>query len=173
MRFNTHAVISHEIYRSAELSKKQFAAIIQQNHLKSIINLRGAQLNQTWYQNEIAISKHFDVKHYDLHLPPNGLPTLHQLKALITLIQDAPKPLLLHCRASADRTGLASAISLILFTHDSINTVLKQISWHYLVFAPDSIGKMVMPLYINWLNQHNKINSRKNFLHWIQQLQAL
>jgi protein tyrosine/serine phosphatase len=35
-----------------------------------------------------------------------------EVRALLQVMRDAPKPLLIHCRAGADRTGIAAALFL-------------------------------------------------------------
>jgi protein tyrosine/serine phosphatase len=53
-----------------------------------------------------------------------------QLAKLTDALRDAPKPLLIHCRAGSDRTGLASAIYVA--THGgSYHDAQKQLSLYY------------------------------------------
>jgi protein tyrosine/serine phosphatase len=45
-----------------------------------------------------------------LALSANTELDLKQVADLVEALRDAPKPLLIHCRAGSDRTGLASAL---------------------------------------------------------------
>jgi protein tyrosine/serine phosphatase len=47
---------------------------------------------------------------------------------LIALMRDAPKPILIHCLAGADRTGLASVIYLQQIAHIDEDTAEWQLS---------------------------------------------
>jgi len=40
------------------------------------------------------------------------------MEELVALMKKAPKPLLVHCKAGADRTSLASALYLYALKHD-------------------------------------------------------
>jgi len=46
-------------------------------------------------------------------------------------MRDAPKPLLIHCKAGADRTGLASALYLGALEHQTRETAGWQLSILY------------------------------------------
>ena len=37
---------------------------------------------------------------------------MNQVNQLVAIMRDAPKPILIHCKAGADRTGLATALYL-------------------------------------------------------------
>ncbi len=167
-----HTVIPHQIYRSRQLSKQQFAKAIDQYKLKSILNLRGAHPGTAWYDNEIQISKQEMVHHYNVALNSTRLPTPKQFQRLVNIIETAPRPLLIHCESGVDRSGLASAISLIL-ANQPLQDAQKQISWEYFVLKPDSTGKQFMALYKKWLMRNNTASSKKNFLQWLNQYEGL
>jgi protein tyrosine/serine phosphatase len=50
---------------------------------------------------------------------------------LIAVMRDAPKPLLIHCQAGADRTGLASALYLAAIAGKSEQVAEGQLSLRY------------------------------------------
>lgn len=162
----THTVISHEVYRSAQLSPHRLHHYIETRQIKSIINLRGMQDHSAWYLKEVAMSTSMGVKHYDLALPSHRIPSVAELRALVYLLMQAPKPTLLHCLGGADRTGFASAVAMILTDH-SLSQSEQQVSIKHLVLSPHSIGLMVFPYYKTWLNENHLSHSRDNFLAWV------
>ena len=88
-------------------------------------------------------------------------PSIVKLRKLVNILRTAPKPILIHCKAGADRTGLASAIVLIL--HDySIQKVTYQYSYHDLALSFNSAGKLVIPYYLCWLKRHHLKRLRKS-----------
>ncbi|SFV90755.1 hypothetical protein MNB_SV-4-797 [hydrothermal vent metagenome] len=93
-------------------------AYIQKYHIRSIINLRGVS-NEKWYKDELRISKENNVTHYDFGISDRRVIPLAKMDVLVTLMQQAPKPLLVHCKVGADRTSLASALYLYAIKHDS------------------------------------------------------
>jgi protein tyrosine/serine phosphatase len=172
LRNNIHTVIPQQVYRSAQLSPQKLDSVIKQYHIKAVINLEGSS-QETWYINEVQTTKDADVTLYSIKLPAKGLPPVQQFKQLVQILSDAPKPLLIHCKNGADRTGLASAIILILDAQASLTTANQQIAWWYGAISPDSIGRKVMPMYQNWLNKNNLAHNRTNFLTWVNQVTVM
>ncbi|WP_284317185.1 tyrosine-protein phosphatase [Labrys miyagiensis] len=112
LRGNLHEVVASEAYRSAQLSDSQLSYYATAHVLKSIINLRGANPYAAWYKREIVAAKELGIAHYDFKMSANRLLPTDTADELIKRMHDAPKPLLIHCQAEADRSGLAAAIYL-------------------------------------------------------------
>ncbi len=160
-------VIPHQVYRSAQLSKRDFEHYIPRYHIKSVINLRGSNPGQPWYDDEMKAMKDTGTVHYDLAMPVRGTLSAEQLRALVNILNQAPRPVLIHCRHGIDRTGFASSIVIILSGEPSLWKAKLQDS--YLYFAVDSrtIGHSVLPAYEAWLKENHKTNSREAFLEWV------
>ena len=107
---NFHAITPGEAYRSAQLDADELKHYIRKFNIKSIINLRGKRIGHSWYREELRVSKQLNCRHYDLSIPPDKSPSPAQIKKLLQLFASAPRPVLFHCRAGADRTGLAAAL---------------------------------------------------------------
>jgi len=109
---NVHVVEEGKLYRSAQLDRNQFEQIIAKYGIKSILNLRGADPGQSWYENEISISKTLEVKHFDYGISASDVVPTEQANEILQIVRDAPKPMLIHCQAGADRSGLVAALFL-------------------------------------------------------------
>lgn len=107
---NINVVEQGQLYRSGQLDKAQFQRIIKQDGIKSILNLRGDNHTQPWYQDEIAVSQALDVKHFDYGIGASKFVTSKQIDEILAIVRDAPKPLLIHCQGGADRSGLVAAL---------------------------------------------------------------
>jgi protein tyrosine/serine phosphatase len=166
---NIHTVINKRIYRSGQLTAPELRQLIDKKHIQSIVNLRGTDV-EPWFKQEEQVAREKHIKYYILGLSPHTLPSTTKLKRLVKILEQAPRPVLIHCKAGADRTGLASAISLILFDDASLKKAKEQYSLYYLVTSPTSVAKLVIPHYETWLKRHRKTSNRQNFLAWVNQL---
>ncbi|MCL4478584.1 MAG: dual specificity protein phosphatase family protein [Deltaproteobacteria bacterium] len=107
---NFHAITRNEAYRSAQLDKNELKHYIRRYNIKSIINLRAKRVNEHWYKTEIEASKTYNVTHYDIPLSAEHEPDVQEINQLIHIFRIAQRPVLMHCKAGADRSGLAAAI---------------------------------------------------------------
>jgi protein tyrosine/serine phosphatase len=107
---NFHVVVTGEAYRSGQMNAEQLTHVIQEYGIKSILNLRGENPATSWHKTEIATAEKLNVSHYDRSLGSGTPLTLEQMDDLVTLLQQAPKPILIHCLGGADRSGLVSAL---------------------------------------------------------------
>lgn len=166
---NVHTVIPDQVYRSAQLTPEQLQTLITQDHLRSIIDLAPGMFA---HAQELVVSHDHHVAHYDLQLHAYSLPSVADLKTLVVLLDTAPRPLLIHCHSGVDRTGLASAIVLILTPNTPVYKIKLQYSWLYLALSPNSVGKLVLDRYFQWLEQNGRSSSPENFQDWLRQLQT-
>lgn len=109
---NFHPVIAGELYRSAQPSAKDISRYAKEEGIKSIINLRGGNPTDDWYREELAASEAAGITHYDFRMKASRELTDDQAQELVVLMHEAPKPLLIHCKSGADRSGLAAALYL-------------------------------------------------------------
>ena len=167
---NFYAVIPNVAYRSGQLTEHRYNVYIRQYKIKSIINLRGAAPDMPWYQMEERIVQKTGVKHYDIPMSALGTNSPETLALLMKTLDEAPKPVLIHCWHGADRTGFASASALILFTNTSLQQAKQQISYKYGAVSNETTGKVEFDYYEEWLVAHHYESSREHFLQWIQQL---
>ena len=160
---NFHSVIPGQVYRSAELTPNELIEKIHANHIKSVINLRGENKSDDWYQSEFQTLQALQIPLYNVRLSSYDLPSQALLLQLIDTIKSAPKPTLIHCASGADRTGLASAI-VILLSNGSIDEAKNQTSWRYGAIRPNSAGKLFFENYTQWLTDHQiKVSTSKTF----------
>ena len=84
------------------------------------------------------------------------------------LLLARPKPLIFHCEGGADRTGMAAAISVILFEKNPTKwEIERQASWHYNAISPDTVGYQVLQNYFAWLAKNHYALSKAHFLQWV------
>ncbi len=136
---NFHEVIAGEFYRSAQPSAQDLERYVARYGIKSVINLRGGNVRDAWYNEEMAAIKALGLNYRAFPMKAARELSEAEAQQLIDLMRDAPKPLLIHCRAGSDRTGLAAALYLAAITKSSKQEAAYQLGMRY--------GHM--PFYIN------------------------
>ncbi len=100
-------------YRSAQMSGGLLKAVIKRLDIKTIINFRGANPDEEWYQDEIAACEELSVAHYDFSWSMSNLPDPESLARYVSLVDDVERPILVHCAGGTHRAGVAAAVYLL------------------------------------------------------------
>ena len=121
---NFHKV-NKNLYRSGQPDKDEFFSLYTFNGIRSVLNLRENNSDK----DEInAINRNWNnaVTLYEIPLD-TGKITEDDLYKILTVIRDAPKPLLIHCWHGSDRTGCAVAASRIIFENWSVEDAVSEL----------------------------------------------
>jgi protein tyrosine phosphatase (PTP) superfamily phosphohydrolase (DUF442 family) len=118
---NFHTVSTGRLYRSAQMNAATLSSAIQAHGIKTIINLRGSSADEEWYQTETNTARLLGTQHYDFSLSASREVMDEEIEQILAVMASAPKPLLIHCKSGADRTGLLSALYLYRFEGKSAN----------------------------------------------------
>lgn len=130
---NFSTVERGKLYRSRQPPPKMLVYYIKKYGIRTIINLRGAN-TQTWYRTEAEIAKRMNVRLYNLKMSAKVLPSKENLLKLLKIYEAAEKPILIHCKSGADRTGEAAALWNLEQQHQSKQKAMKQLSINFLHF---------------------------------------
>ena len=125
---NFHAITPGEAYRSAQLDRDELEYYIPKYHIKSILNLAGKKSSDQHYRDEIEVCRQLHIAHYDLRLAADRKPSRVKIERLIAILKTAPRPVMVHCKAGADRTGLAAAIWKVIVDQEPRSRAKKQLS---------------------------------------------
>ena len=128
---NLHAVNAGILYRSAQLSKAETRWAVREYGIKSVLNLRGANAGSPWYDDEIAASGELDLAHFDYPLSAKRFVTGREIAEILDIVRKAPKPLLIHCKSGADRSGLVAALYRFAETGASAAEADRELSLVY------------------------------------------
>ncbi len=144
IRNNFHEVVEGKVYRSAQPSPEQLADYVDTYGIRTIINLRGKSSGE-FYQATHATARRLGVPCHDVRLTATSLPSVPELRKLIDLLESAPRPILVHCRDGADRTGVASVMAEMAVGGSSFREARDQLSIRYLHIDhdPNHIGELV------------------------------
>jgi protein tyrosine/serine phosphatase len=128
---NFYEIEAGKYYRSAQLSGVQLEDYIKKHNIKTVINLRGENRGESWYRAEEETSRRLNVGLINISMSANRLPHREDLIKLLDAFKDAPRPLLVHCQAGADRTGEATAIYQMLYMGKPKAEAMKMLSIRY------------------------------------------
>ena len=119
------------LYRSGQLSAARLATFVRDHGVKTVINLRGEHPGSAWYDAEVIATGKAGAQYVSIRMSANHQPDQAMLKALVTTLQTSQAPMLIHCDAGADRSGLASALYELAVMHRSASEAERQLSFRF------------------------------------------
>ena len=108
--FNLHAVENGMVYRSGQMPADELARLVKTAGIRTVINLRGEHVGQDWYDEESQRARIMGVSLVNYPISSQSQLTDLQMNEISAAIRKAEKPVLIHCLAGSDRTGLACAL---------------------------------------------------------------
>jgi hypothetical protein len=95
------------------------------------------------------------------------VPAVHQL---VEILDRSEYPILFHCHKGADRSGMASAIALLLCTDTPLAEARSQLSPVYGHLPLGRTGNIdrFFDLYAEWLQARGEAHSRAAFRRWVE-----
>ena len=147
---NFHPITPGEAYRSAQLDQDELEYYIRKFEIRSVINLRGKNDGESWYREETATCRKLDVRHYDLGLSADKAPSSRKIEKLLRIFRIAPRPVLVHCKAGADRSGLAAALWKVVIDGAPKSVAREHLSIRYghMPFGPTQVLDVFLE---NWV----------------------
>jgi hypothetical protein len=160
---NIHTVDPHRVYRSAELTGRNLDDVLAADHIRTVLNLRGGDSRNAWYRSERAECDRYHANHVDITLSARHLPDPAKLDAVMQTFDSAPYPILVHCQAGADRTGLVSTLYLNIYGHVPLDQAEGQeLTWRYGHFSFGETHAMN-----DFFNLYRKTGNGMDLRSWI------
>lgn len=160
---NFHTVTEGKVYRSAQLDGPGFTEQIEKHGLRTIVRLRGGAPGDPGYDAEAGAAAAAKVALVQIPMSARRYPSREQLLAIWDTFERAEYPMLIHCRAGADRTSLASALYVLQSTGD-LAAARAQIG---LIYGHTGWGTnrldRVFDMYERW-------HGRMDFRTWVETL---
>ena len=132
--------VDEGIYRSAQMTPWRLRKVIEKYEIRSILNLRA--VDNYLYKKEAEICKELGVEYKVYSIASRTLPKSHEVKELANLLETLPKPILIHCKAGADRTGFVATLWLILRGISPDEAMKSELKWQYAYFPLGKAGKI-------------------------------
>ena len=137
---NFRVIEADRAYRSAQLDAESLRLVIDEHKIKTIINLRGVNESNYWYQQERAVTEETGVVLANVRMSANAMPSRDTLLLLYDTLTTAEHPVLIHCKSGADRTGAAAAIWRMVVNGEPKTEAQRELSplyGHFAMATPD------------------------------------
>src|SRR5208283_699537 len=168
---NFHAVVPGLVYRSSQLSDSDLEDAIRRHGIRAVVNLRGICAECPWYLNECRATHQGNASQHDIGFSAGRLPPVDELRYLLRVLDRSEYPILVHCRQGIDRTGLVSALVLLLYTDTDLNTARHQLDLRYghVALGRTAYMRKFFALYEGWLQARGLEHSPPALRRWIEQ----
>jgi protein tyrosine phosphatase (PTP) superfamily phosphohydrolase (DUF442 family) len=165
---NFHAVIPGQFYRSAQIKPERLEDVVNRYGIKTIINVRGTNVEHLWYQDQQEALRRLGVAFHDVALSAREMPDIIRLDKLIDALQKSQRPTLVHCFNGADRSGLATVVALLMDGNHKLDDVRWQTSLYFQIIHDDSAGKQFLRQYESWLKAKGQKHAPDRLFAWIK-----
>lgn len=129
---NFREVVPGRFYRSGELSVDRLRDAVRRHGLKCVVNLQSAPKDWSRYEAQAAACKELGAEHAHIPISSGSLPTPAVARSLVERFRDGPYPMLVFCHAGSDRSGLASALFLMVAEGKPVDEAAGgQLTWRY------------------------------------------
>ncbi len=129
---NIRTVSEGHIYRSAHITGNLLDDFLKDKGIRTMLNLRGGSLADTWYRSEIESCQNLHVRHIDTAFSAVKFPPPQVLVNILGVLDNAEYPILFHCRGGSDRSGLVGTLYLHIYENIPLDEAQKrQLTWRY------------------------------------------
>ncbi|MBX3459107.1 MAG: tyrosine-protein phosphatase [Planctomycetes bacterium] len=168
---NAHEVQPQQWYRAAQMSERQLTDYIHKHEIKTVLRLIGTDDGNTEsYQSDTNATQKTGARLVVTKLPTSRLPHRSELASLFQALDrlaanPAERPVLVHCKHGADRTGLVTVIWL----HDYQGVSFEEARGHlaFLPYGHFALGHK-LDEFIGMYEDFRKDNPRVSMKQWVR-----
>ena len=168
---NFYEIDPGKFYRSAQLTPEELEEVIAKYGIKTVISLRGAPENSYWVPGQVQTLQKHNVAFYHFGWTTDYFPETDRLKGYLQAIEKAERPILVHCRTGADRTGEATAMYAIDYmgydNQKAIDQYLNFKYWHVPAFHPAKTAFVKNYKGLKWSLENYELCTEEN-KRWIE-----
>jgi hypothetical protein len=166
---NLHVVVPGEVYRSAQPSGAELAAMIDRLGLRAVLNLRGERGGKDWLREERRAAAQAGVVHYTVRLNADRMPPSPRLREVVRVLDAAPRPLLFHCEGGVERSGLVGAVAVLLAGGD-LDAARREFaaSKGFVGWLARTDLPLVLDDYEAWLEEQGVAHAPERLRAWVE-----
>jgi len=152
------------------MSPGHLTRTLRDRGVRTVLNLRGANPDQSWYRDELAATRSAGATQVDVSLSSCIWMSRVQLRTLVKALDEMTYPVLVHCSWGSERTGLVSAIAELLREGSTLDDARRQFTlWH--LYAPVGDGRIMseaIDQYEGWLASQKLAHRPEHFRRWAE-----
>ena len=166
---NVHEIIPGKLFRGGQPSARSLETLIANHKIRTVLNVRGCCWPDPWYVAEAGVCQRLGVNLEDVTFSAVHLPSRHELRQLVEILDRAETPIFVHCRQGADRTGIAAMAAYLLLDEHSYDSAHRQLGIRYghMPVGKTTVLDRFMQLYADWLAATQQNHRPAQFRHWI------
>ncbi len=165
---NFATVVDGQVYRSAQMDASGLARAVRDHRVRTVLNLRGYHPESAWYRDERGTTLGWGATQVDIALSSCEWMSRAQIKALVDVLGSCEKPVLLHCWHGSERSGLVSALAILVREGSTLAEARRQFSARYL-FVPWGDGVVTLrhlEQYEAWLGRNGLAHTPEVLRRW-------
>lgn len=136
--------------------------------VRTVVNLRGQGSGGAILLEERACER-AGVELIHLRMSSRGAPSAKRVLAFAALLDNLQRPVLLHCKSGADRSGFAAGLYLLLTGQGNVADAKAQLSWRYLHFKGAKTG-MLYEFFCLFERYQLSSEAPLSFVDWVAQV---
>lgn len=118
------------VFRSAQPTPHQLRRAVRNHGIRTVLNLR-AERNCGAFVLEEAVCAELGIDLVNVRVRSRDVPSKELIWTLERLFAEMERPILMHCKSGADRTGIVGALYLLLAEERPVDEALRQLSKRY------------------------------------------
>lgn len=155
-RRNFHK-LSENAYRSSQPTMCQLRGIVKKYGIKTVVNLKGENRNSGYFLLERQTCSKLGVTMVNHTIYSRQMPDLADVREARKMLERVAYPILLHCKAGADRAGIISTFYKYFIEKRPMEECIRQLDfWRYGHVRFAKAGKMdfFFQEFIRYKNEH-------------------
>lgn len=153
------------VYRSNQPSPERLARQARDLGLRTVLSLRGDS-DLSFSTTERAACARLGLAYHIFPMSARALVSRDDMIALHDLFCAVERPLLIHCKSGADRTGYAAALYLLMIEGAPVARARRQLHWTYAHLSATKSGILdhVLDVY-----EAAQATTGIGFMDWVRQ----
>lgn len=166
LRQNFHRV-DEKTFRSSQPTPGQIEERVRRYGIKTVLNLRGFAKNSPLLELEQEACDRAGVKLKHFKITSRSIPTAEKLREAKALFEELEYPLMLHCKAGADRAGLMSSLYLHFHKGVPVEELDQLRLWPYGHIKDAKTG--LLDLFFDSYIEYRKRGGEKDIISWLEE----